>query len=133
MSHFADRHRRPTDPAIRIIEITPDDAADLPETVTALNVATPGAVRVTTLDGSTATLSIHPGQAFPVSVRRVWLTGTTATGIRGLVCGNDAIPSQPGRNWPGLSRSAGQGPSASCRTSRQVSCPSARCPSEITC
>jgi hypothetical protein len=27
---------------------------------------------------------IHPGEAFPIRVSRVWLTGTSATGIRGL-------------------------------------------------
>lgn len=79
------RHRRPTDPAVTIFDITPDDASDLARTTTALNVATPGTVRVTTEDGSIADITIHPGQAFPVQARRVWLTGTTATGLRGLV------------------------------------------------
>ena len=45
---FANRHRTPTDPAVTVFEITPDDGVDL--------------IRAT----------------------RVWLTGTTATGIRGL-------------------------------------------------
>ena len=84
-SNFANRHRRPTDPAIRILEITPDDAADLPETISGLNVATPGTVRVTTEDGSVSDVMVHPGAAFPIRARRVWLTGTTATGLRGLV------------------------------------------------
>lgn len=82
---FAASHRRPTDPAIRVFDITPDDANDLAEATTALNVATPGKVRVTSIDGSTADLLIHPGQAFPIRARRIWLTGTTATGIRGLI------------------------------------------------
>ena len=51
----------------------------------ALNVATPGTVRVTTLDGSTSDVSIHPGHAFPIRARRVWATGTTGTDLRGLV------------------------------------------------
>lgn len=82
---FTNRHRRPTDPAVRILEITPDDSKDLTETISAINVATPGTVRITTEDGSTSDVTIHPGQAFPVRVRRVWHTGTTATGLRGLV------------------------------------------------
>lgn len=82
---FADRHRRPTDPAITLFDITPDDVANLAHVTTALNVATPGTVRVTTVDGSVSDISVQPGQAFPIRVRRVWLTGTTATGIRGLV------------------------------------------------
>jgi len=84
-SPFANRTRNPRDPAVSVFDIQPDDAADLAQTTTALNVATPGTVRITTVDGATADVSVHPGQAFPVQVRRVWLTGTTATGIRGLV------------------------------------------------
>ena len=82
---FANRHRRPGDPAIAVFEITPDDGADLAQVTLALNVATPGTVRVTTLDGSTSDVSIHPGAPFPIRARRVWATGTTATGLRGLV------------------------------------------------
>lgn len=81
---FSTTHRRPSDPAISIFDITPDDGADLAQETTALNVATPGTVRVTTIDGSTSDISVHPGQSFPIRARRVWLTGTTATGLRGL-------------------------------------------------
>ena len=82
---FDNRHRRPSDPPIAACDITPNDAADLAQVTKARNVATPGTVRVTTLDGSVADLMVHPGQAFPICARRVWLTGTTATGLRGLV------------------------------------------------
>ncbi len=78
------RHRRPSDPAITVFDILPDDGADLPQVTTAVNVATPGTVRVTTDAGAVADLTIHPGHAFPIRARRVWLTGTTATGIRGM-------------------------------------------------
>lgn len=81
---FATRTRRPTDPANVVFDITPDDSADLEHVTTALNVATPGTVRMTTVDGSVSDVMIHPGIAFPVRAQRVWLTGTTATGIRGL-------------------------------------------------
>ena len=77
-------HRRPADPAITLFDITPDDSADLAHVTTALNVATPGTVRVTTIDGSTTDVNIHPGHAFPIRAQRVWQTGTSATGIRGL-------------------------------------------------
>ena len=83
--NFAKQHRRPSDPAITVFDILPDDTTDLAHVTTALNVKTPGNVRVTTIDGSTADLSIHPGHAFPVRVRRVWQTGTSATGICGLL------------------------------------------------
>lgn len=81
---FANRHRSPVDPAVTAFDITPDDAADLPHVTTGLNVATPGTLRVTTADGSVADVTVHPGHAFPIRATRVWLTGTTATGIRGL-------------------------------------------------
>lgn len=83
-SSSSPRVRGLKDPAISLFDIVPDDMADLPQPTIALNVAAPGTVRVTTLDGSVGDLSIHPGHPFPVQVRRVWATGTTATGIRGL-------------------------------------------------
>jgi len=79
------RHRRPSDPAITVFDILPDDGQDLPHVTTGLNVHTPGKVRVTTEDGSITDVTIHPGHSFPIRVRRVWQTGTTATGLRGLV------------------------------------------------
>lgn len=84
-SSFATRTRRPSDPAVSVFDITPDDSTDLSRSTTALNVATPGTVRITTVDGSTADLTLRPGEAFPVQARRVWQTGTSATGIRGLI------------------------------------------------
>lgn len=82
---FANSHRRPSDPAVTAFDITPNDNTDLDQPTTALNVATPGTVRVTTIDGSVSDILIHPGHAFPIRVQRVWMTGTSATGIRGLV------------------------------------------------
>lgn len=79
------RHRRPSDPAITAFEILPDDLVDLPKVTSSLNARTPGSVRVTMEDGSTSDLTIYPGQSFPIRVKRVWQTGTTATGLRGLV------------------------------------------------
>jgi len=38
-------------------------------------------VRVTSTGGDTATLYMFAGGCLPVQVRRVWATGTTATGI----------------------------------------------------
>ena len=76
--------RTPAEPAVTLIDVTPDDGTDLPVVTVALNVATPGTVRVTTADGSTSDVTIHPGHVFPIRARRVWLTGTSATGIRGL-------------------------------------------------
>ena len=81
---FAARVRSPAAPAVTHLDITPDDVEDLPHVTTALNVAAPGTVRVTMADGSVGDLTIHPGQPFFVRTSRDWLTGTSATGIRGL-------------------------------------------------
>lgn len=82
---FADYPETPGLAATRVIEIVPSDDKDLPEVVAALNVEAPGPVRVTTRDGSTATVFVSAGIVFPLRVRKVWSTGTAANGIRGLV------------------------------------------------
>ncbi|MDJ0630927.1 MAG: hypothetical protein QNJ44_21900 [Rhodobacter sp.] len=82
---FGNRARTPSDPAVSVFAIVPDDAADLAQPTTAINVITPGKLRITTVDGTEGTISVHPGHAFPVRAARVWNTGTTATGITGLV------------------------------------------------
>ena len=82
---FADYPDAPGLPATRVIEIEPDDDADLPEVVAGINVEAPGTVRVTTKDGTAATVFVNAGIVFPLRVTRVWATGTSATGIRGLV------------------------------------------------
>lgn len=83
-SNFSTRTRRPSDPAVSVFEIFPNDNVNLDQPTTAINVATPGTVRVTTVGGSVADVQIHPGHAFPIRAERVWMTGTTATGLRGL-------------------------------------------------
>lgn len=81
---FASADDTLTSPATNIEEITPSDVADLANLTIALNVATPGTLRVTTASGTISTVFVTPGIAFPLRVRRVWSTGTSATGIRGL-------------------------------------------------
>jgi hypothetical protein len=81
---FATFTAAPGLPATSAFAITPNDAADVPTVTLALNVATPGVVRVTPLAGGTADVFIDAGVVFPLRVSRVWATGTTATGICGL-------------------------------------------------
>ena len=81
---FASCARTPEGPATSVAEIVPNDAADLARVTLGLNVATPGIVRVTTVSGDVADVHVAAGVAFPIRVERVWATGTTATGIRGL-------------------------------------------------
>lgn len=68
-------------PAVGIRQVTPSDTADIYMASRAINVATTGAVRVTTVGGTTETIYIAAGIAFPIRAQRVWQTGTTATGI----------------------------------------------------
>lgn len=85
MTDLFENHRAGLEsPASLLIEVTPDDAADLPHAVRALNVAQSGAVRVETVEGSVATVYVAAGIALPVRVRRVFATGTDATGIVGM-------------------------------------------------
>jgi hypothetical protein len=72
-------------PATDIFAIVPSDSTDLPHVTKALNAATAGTVRVTTERGTTADLFLAAGLVFPLRVRRVWATGTTATGLRALI------------------------------------------------
>jgi hypothetical protein len=68
-------------PATHLAGATPSDTVDLPMASRAINTATAGAVRVTTVGGSTETVFVAAGLAFPVRATRIWQTGTTATGI----------------------------------------------------
>ncbi len=69
------------DPATRLHEVTPSDDTDLPWPARALTALVEGNVRVTSLGGDVATLHVFAGGCLPVQVRRVWASGTTATGI----------------------------------------------------
>jgi hypothetical protein len=71
-------------PASHVFQVTPDDTTDLPVASRALNVATDGLVRVTTVGGETASVAVVAGVPFPIRCVRVWQTGTTATGIVAL-------------------------------------------------
>jgi len=68
-------------PASYLSAVTPSDSSDLPSACRALNVATSGTVSVTTVGGTTATVYMAAGVAFPVRARRILATDTTATGI----------------------------------------------------
>jgi hypothetical protein len=77
--------KRMMDEYIGAVSITPSDSAALtPEYVRALLVAVTGNVKVTMHDGTVVTLPLVAGIVYKVSVSRVWLNGTAATGIVGL-------------------------------------------------
>ncbi|GFE52462.1 hypothetical protein So717_42150 [Roseobacter cerasinus] len=71
-------------PPASLTAIVPSDSADLPRATRAINVSSAGVVRVTTVNGDEAQVYVAAGIAFPLRARRVWATGTDATGIVGL-------------------------------------------------
>lgn len=72
-------------PATGLLAITPSDGADLTVMPRAIMVKQPGDLAVVMKDGTTGTLpALQAGVPYPVRVRRVLATGTTATGIVGL-------------------------------------------------
>lgn len=73
-----------TSPPQKAFAVTPDDNTDLQFVTKAINVTTTGAVRLETDGGDTVTLHVAAGIVFPVRAKKVFATGTAATGIVGL-------------------------------------------------
>lgn len=65
--------------------ITTSDSTDLAEVTLNLYVSVAGAVKLTMFDGSVVTYANLAAGRHPLRVKRVWATGTTATGIVGEV------------------------------------------------
>lgn len=72
-------------PASKLVTVTPNDTTDLSMFIRGLSVTGSGLVRVTTVDDTEGTVYVIAGSVFPVRVRKVWASGTDATGIVGLV------------------------------------------------
>lgn len=71
-------------PAVDLLEIIADDVADLDPPVRALEVQGAGDVHLVTHDGQEITKAFLVG-LWPVRVKKVFSTGTTATGLWGYV------------------------------------------------
>lgn len=73
-------------PAAHAFAITPQDGADLAETIRAIYCGVGGDLAVQMLSGAVVTLrNVSPGHILPLRVTRVLQTGTTATDLVGLV------------------------------------------------
>lgn len=81
---FADYPDTPVLPASSAQAVVPNDGADLEWVCNALHAATPGTVRVTTRSGDIVNIFVAEGGVVPIRVRRVWQSGTSATGIVAL-------------------------------------------------
>lgn len=66
------------------VNVTPNDAADLPRVPAVITAATSGAIKITDTKGNTTTQYCNAGLPLLVIVARVWADGTTATGITAL-------------------------------------------------
>jgi hypothetical protein len=67
-------------------DITPNDASDLSSVTRAIIISTAGDVAVVLKNGDTLTLpALAAGVIYPVRVSRILSTGTTATGLKGLI------------------------------------------------
>ena len=67
-------------------DVTPSDGIDLPTTTRAVMVTGAGALAVILKNGDAITLpGLTPGVIYPIRVTQVAATGTTATGIKGLI------------------------------------------------
>ena len=73
-----------TSPPARVAAVTPDDDEDLPRWARGLWVNGAGLVKVTTIEGDTATLYFPQGQTGCL-IRRVWADGLTATGVHAIL------------------------------------------------
>lgn len=69
-------------PATSALAITPNDDTDLESPARGFIVSETGDVKVTMLVFGTVTfVGLLPGVVYPIAVKRIWNTGTTATGI----------------------------------------------------
>ncbi|TCM54327.1 hypothetical protein C8J36_105184 [Rhizobium sp. PP-F2F-G48] len=73
-------------PATHAFAITPADALDLPETTRAIFVGSGGAIALRMQSGALVTLAGVPqGTLLPLRADRILASGTTASGLVGLV------------------------------------------------
>lgn len=70
-----------TSPVTGAYAVTPDDSNDLSEMTLSLYIGTAGTLKVTMLDGSVVSYAAIAAGRHPLRVKRVWATGTSATGI----------------------------------------------------
>ncbi|MFA6064060.1 MAG: hypothetical protein WC736_15835 [Gallionella sp.] len=79
-----------TDPPVGVITTTDgtlaqSDTTNLAQMVRWIRVSGAGNVKITGYDGVAATLAFLAGETRFVAATRIWTTGTTATGIEGML------------------------------------------------
>lgn len=81
---FSQFVRSLTSPPFGGFAVSPSDSDNLPSVTRAINVGVAGNLRVTMLDDTQVTLFLQAGGVFPLRVKRIWATDTTAAEIVGL-------------------------------------------------
>jgi hypothetical protein len=82
---FENREPSLSGPTSDILPVVPSNSVDLPMIALALYVQTGGVLSIITLAGNERSVAVADFSILPVAVRRVNLTGTTATGIHAMV------------------------------------------------
>jgi len=83
--HFSAHSAGLTSPAEHADAITPSDAGELPRATRALYVGQGGDVSARFVSGDSVVLAnLQGGTVYPLRLRQVLATGTTATGLVGL-------------------------------------------------
>lgn len=66
-------------------DITPNNSTDLTKKAYGITCSGAGTVHYTGLDGVEHTVTLAADRTWPVAIKKVFVTGTTATGIVGFV------------------------------------------------
>lgn len=83
--NFSDSRDSLESPAENAYSVTPNNTTDLPFATRAFYVGGAGDVKIDTVGGDTVTLvGCLAGSYHPIRIKRVYLTGTTATNIIAL-------------------------------------------------
>lgn len=72
-------------PAATFDPVVPSDTADLPRIASAVRATGAGTVHCVTAAGDERTFSLAAGADFPCGIRKVFATGTTATGLLAFI------------------------------------------------
>ena len=75
-------------PSVSVVLITPDDDNALEQAIMAISFAVAGDLRIETARGDVVTIpadALAAGMQHPIQIKKVFATGTTATGIVGYL------------------------------------------------
>jgi hypothetical protein len=70
-----------SDPVPNAAAVSPSDSVDLANITTAVYIGTSGDLHVTMMNNEVVTFTALPIGFYPIRVRRVWSTSTTASNI----------------------------------------------------